>query len=111
MKPVARRLRLALPNGLGGYANDRRASGHVMDDDRVGADASAIPNRHAADDVRARPDVDVTSQHRGVSRFVAANRHLVMKVDVRAATDALVDHDAVRVEQNEARTEIGAPDQ
>lgn len=72
--------------------------GHVIEDDRVRADPCSLTNRHRADDLGTRPDLDVpVNRGAGVVALSESDRH--ERPDLRAGMDLyepIDDHMTVR---------------
>ena len=98
----------ALPNDAGGNSDDRRAGRHIVNDDGIGPDSRPVADCDRTDDFRAGADEDVASQARGLLAF-GADRHLMLHENIAASAHLPVDHHPLRVDQNEAGTEFGAP--
>src|SRR4029079_7703024 len=98
---------VAAPRGARGEAAHRVVRRDVVEHHRVRADPGAVADLHRTDDLGAGADEDVASDLRALPPL-SADGHLVLDVDVAAGPDAAVDDDAVRVNEHEARAELGA---
>lgn len=85
----------------------RRAIGHIMRHDGIGADFGMVSNSKASNNHRARANHDIAAQARYSSLF-SANRDTMLQTDARPTPHGRINHNAMTVNQDESRSEIGA---
>src|SRR3954447_8673613 len=102
---VGRTRTIPTPHDLCRHADHGRVRRHVIDDDRIRADARVITDLDGSKKPGARADEDAVANQRRVPAL-GSDGHLVLDADVASAADASVDHDAGRVDQHEAGPEL-----
>src|SRR5690242_8906477 len=91
----------------GGNPDNRGSLRHVPDDDGVRAHARPVANRDGAEDPGAATDIHVVAQTR-ILISLGADRDLMFQTDIRPAARLPVNHNPLRMQQDEPRAEFGA---
>src|SRR5262249_13912197 len=83
------------------------ATFHILHDDSVGADFCTVADDHGSQNLGARADIDMIADHRQSLHVASApNCNLLKNKAIKSNLSAGVDHDSVRVRDQQTSTDV-----